>query len=158
MKIHVSVTYEDDMKRAYLCLSVGVMACGAPSDPVGAVEAVWRANCKAVVDCVEEAPEEDWEWIQERADECAVSGEMDEGWGDLVRVAVEAGRIVYDRDLATQCLKFYRNNDCIFIWDEGVSDSCGLYLVGQMACDDSCSLNEECASGVCRGQLCDCST
>ena len=145
------------MKHWLIGLCILGLGCGAPADPVKAYEAIWRANCDAVVECVETSPEEDWAWIQQRADECAVAGETDEVWGNAVRESVEAGRIAYDQDLATQCLKFYRDIDCIFMWDETVSDACAQYLTGQLECAAECSIHEECASGVCRGNLCDCS-
>ena len=146
------------MKHSLFGLCLLSLGCvGAPADPVKGYEAVWRANCDAVVECVETSPEEDWDWIQQRADECAVAGATDEAWGTALRDAVEAGRIVYDQDMATQCLKFYRKIDCIFMWDEKVSDTCAEYLAGQVECAAECSINEECTSGVCRGNLCDCS-
>jgi len=146
------------MKRGWIGLSLVTLSCGAPSDPVKGYEAVWRANCKAVVECVDQSAEEDWDWIQQRADECAVAGETDEKWGNAVRLAVKEGRIVYDQDMATECLKFYRKIDCIFMWDEAVAGSCAEYLAGQVECEASCSIHDECSSGVCRGNLCDCST
>lgn len=146
------------MTRVLFFLISVALGCGAPADPVKGYEAVWRANCDAVVECVEQAPEEDWDWIQERADSCAVSGETDPVWADTVRAGVEEGRIQYDQDLATECLKAYRKIDCIFMWDSPVNDSCDTYLTGQVECDAACSIHEECSTGVCQGGLCDCGT
>jgi hypothetical protein len=141
----------------YMCVTL-LVACGAPADPVKGYEAVWRANCEAIVECVEQAPEEDFEWIEQRAQDCATTGELDAQWAASVRLGVDEGRITYDQDLATECLKSYRKIDCIFMWDDPVSTYCDDYLQGQLECDAMCSIHEECSSGVCRGNTCDCST
>ena len=142
----------------FLLTPLTALACGAPSDPVKGFQAVWRANCDAIVTCVDQAPEEDWDWIQIRADECVDGGGVDPQWAESIRLGVDEGRILYNRDAAKSCLQFYKEAECATIWDEPVSSDCGSYLLGTLACDSNCSVNEECESGVCRGMQCDCST
>ena len=131
------------MTRWLLLFCLVPVACGAPADPVKGYQKIWRANCDAVAECVEQAPEEDWDWIQTRADECAVAGEVDEAWAESVRTAVDEGRIIYDRDLAKDCLKAYKDIDCTTMWDESMLDACAKYLAGQLQCDETCSIHEE---------------
>jgi hypothetical protein len=145
------------MNRKLLAILLCGVACGPPADPVKAYEVVWRASCDKVVECVDEAAEPTWDWVQTRLDECAASGTTDESWAASVRSGVESGAIIYDRDEAKACLDAYKESDCIFFWEAPPNPSCEDYLRGTVECAEACEVHEACESGVCRAGLCDCS-
>ena len=136
-----------------VCLWVG---CGVSTDPVKGYTQIWESNCDAVSRCEAQAPEEDWAWADQRLTECMAAPQIDEIWASTLRDAVDTGRVFYDRSIAKQCIKENKSILCDSFWETQDEYSCNDVLVGQVGCGEACTIHQECGSGVCRGNLCDC--
>lgn len=145
------------MQRFILAGVCGLIGCGVPADPVKGYTSIWESNCDAVERCASQAPEDDWAWADERLSVCSSVMAADENWSMMFREAVELGRVVYDRSSAKQCIKENKTMSCSEFWNATEGGGCGDVFVGQLDCSEECSIHQECASGVCRGNLCDCS-
>ena len=137
-----------------VCLWIG---CGVPTDPVNGYVQIWKSNCSAVERCEAQAPEEDWAWANERLNDCAQAPELDETWAVALIDAVDMGRLTYDRSAAKQCIKDNKAVSCDSFWGAPSEYTCDRVFVGQVECGGECVIHQECNSGVCRGNLCDCS-
>jgi len=144
--------------QRFILLSVFIWGgCGAPVDPVKGYTSIWESNCDALERCANLAPEEDWDWANQRLADCASTIQTDETWSVMFREAVELGNVTYDRSTAKACMKENKSISCGEFWTEFDTDTCGDVFVGQLGCGVECSIHQECASSVCRGNLCDCS-
>jgi hypothetical protein len=135
-------------KTAVLLVLGFVFGCNGGGGPVqleNVCEEMQDAMCSYIKRC-------DLEWYLQFAAHatCDELFECDDMELDEMARSVEAGRMVYDADLAGKCLQSIRNAKCTMIDGifEGLEDECQDVFTGLVAQDGDCYRENECTEGL----------